>query len=150
MLRVTWDDRSLQGAVRDFVRKAGDLRPAFREMGEILHGSVMRNFAAGGRPQRWRPNTPATIERKARKSRGRRRRRAIAGNKPLLDTGRLRASITYRATRDFAEVGTNVVYGPTHQFGRGIIPARPFLAIQKEDEARMTRALERYLDEALS
>jgi phage gpG-like protein len=41
---------------------------------------------------------------------------------PLLDTGRLRSSITYVATSQFVEVGTNVRYARTHQFGAVIKP----------------------------
>lgn len=37
--------------------------------------------------------------------------------KPLIDTGRLRSSIHAVVTPGRLEVGTNVVYGPTHQYG---------------------------------
>lgn len=37
--------------------------------------------------------------------------------KPLLDTGRLRSSIHAIVTPGRLEVGTNVIYGPTHQYG---------------------------------
>lgn len=61
---------------------------------------------------------------------------------PLRDTGRLMNSITHRVTGNAVEIGTNVLYAPTHQFGAkqgafgrtkrngpipwGDIPARPF------------------------
>ncbi len=56
---------------------------------------------------------------------------------PLVDTGRLRDSITYQASDDGVEVGTNVVYAAIHQFGgmagRGQkvhIPARPYMPVR--------------------
>lgn len=61
------------------------------------------------------------------------------GGQPLVDTGRLRGSITYETTRDglVLDVGTNVDYAPLHQFGgmskfggrQAYVPARPFLPI---------------------
>lgn len=44
--------------------------------------------------------------------------------KPLLDTGRLRNSITHRASRSSVEIGTNFPYAPTHQYGATIRPRR--------------------------
>ena len=60
------------------------------------------------------------------------------GGQPLLDTGRLAASITHVSGNYSAEIGTNVIYAGTHQRGAakgqygsnipwGDIPARPFL-----------------------
>lgn len=49
--------------------------------------------------------------------------------KPLLDTGRLRASIRPVASVDLVALDVNVIYGATHQFGRGPIPQRQFLPI---------------------
>jgi len=43
---------------------------------------------------------------------------------PLRDTGRLMNSITYHADDDSVEVGTNVCYAATHQFG-ALIAAQP-------------------------
>jgi phage virion morphogenesis protein len=57
---------------------------------------------------------------------------------PLVDTGRLRDSITYRASNDGVEVGTNVVYAAIHQFGgmagrkqAAHIPARPYMPVRE-------------------
>jgi phage virion morphogenesis protein len=83
-------------------------------------------------------------------------RAASVGGQTLVDSGRLRASITHRPSRDRVEVGTNVLYAATHQFGatirartaRGLrfrigdawrtaravtIPARPFLGLDQAD-----------------
>ena len=61
------------------------------------------------------------------------------GGKLLVDTARLRNSITAFADRGSLRFGTNVAYAGAHQFGAGIrvfgrgatkrLPARPFLPI---------------------
>jgi len=96
---------------------------------------------------------------------------------PLLDTGRLRNSLTYRVQGDTVEVGTNVLYAGVHQSGMTIraknapwlvfktptgfakvkevtIPARPFLptaeqGLPAEWEAGILDVLEQHVAEAL-
>lgn len=50
-----------------------------------------------------------------------RNRRGKGGNQ-LQDSGRLRQSIRHELTPNGVEVGTNVIYGPIHQFGGWIRP----------------------------
>ncbi len=60
-------------------------------------------------------------------------------NKPLLDTYKLQKSVTEEGAEDHLEsitdqglnLGTYVEYAGTHQFGRGAIPARPFLGFSE-------------------
>ena len=94
----------------------------------------------------------------------------------LTMTGQLKGSINARATEEGAEVGTNLVYAATHQFGasgrviraknkpylafeyhgRTIrkkqvtvnIPARPFLGISDEDRQEIKSLVEEALSEA--
>ncbi len=54
--------------------------------------------------------------------------------KPLLDTGRLRNSISHVATSNYLDVGTNVSYGKKHQEGEKKIIARPYLGLSYKDE----------------
>lgn len=146
------------GQVRaELGRLAGRLRnltPAMRGIGEIVRTSVERNFAAGGRPDKWKES----------------RRVRQSGGQTLSDTGRLRRSFTVRGYRDRAEVGTNVKYAAIHQRGGTImarnkpylkfklgdqwvskksvaIPARPFLMVQQEDWGKMQRYLAGYVVE---
>ncbi len=61
------------------------------------------------------------------------RRRVGQGDgpaKPLIDTSRLRNSITSFPVPKGVRFGTNTIYAATHQWGRGRIPARPFLPIE--------------------
>jgi HK97 gp10 family phage protein len=68
-------------------------------------------------------NTAAlVVERDAKKLFKGRDDDSIDGEPPRVDTGRLRASITHRLTSktgkaSYAEVGTNVEYGPYLEFG---------------------------------
>ncbi|WP_425092005.1 phage virion morphogenesis protein [Tropicimonas sp. S265A] len=83
------------------------------------------------------------------------------GGKTLLDSGRLAASLTHIASRDQAEIGSNLIYAGVHQQGAEIrptsgnalrfqlpdgrfvtvgkvtIPARPYLGASEEDEAEI-------------
>lgn len=53
------------------------------------------------------------------------------GKPPAVDTGRLRASYTWRLERDargpYVEIGTNVLYAPMLEFGTRYMAARPHL-----------------------
>lgn len=68
-------------------------------------------------------NTAALqVERDAKKLFKGRNDDSVPGEPPRVDTGRLRASITHRLTSkvgkaSYAEVGTNVEYGPYLEFG---------------------------------
>jgi phage gpG-like protein len=51
--------------------------------------------------------------------------------------------MTYQSGRDWTAVGTNLIYGATHQFGdeeRGI-PARPYLGLSDDDRRAVVRVL---------
>ena len=88
----------------------------------------------------WKPLSPVTIALRRQNS-----------SQPLLDTGRLRNSITRAVGVRDVVVGTNVRYAGTQQFGArkgrfgdtrrgapipwGNVPARPFLGLSREDKA---------------
>lgn len=68
--------------------------------------------------------------------------RAVTAAKPLIDTGRLRQSITTRVGPQSLSFGTNVAYAGAQHFGnpdnkmygkyRAPIPARPFLLVAQD------------------
>lgn len=85
------------------------LAAAARELGDESLRLVQDGFERGRSPhgQKWR------------------RPRGRPGGRPLLDTGRLRASITTRTRgRMGFEIGTNAIYGAVHQYGATIRPKR--------------------------
>lgn len=133
-VKIKVEVTALSQALRRTASRCRRLRPAFAEIGEMLVRSVQKNFQAGGRPDRWV---------------GRKSPAKTPGSKLLIDTGRLVNSITSRHTNSYAEVGTNVVYGATHQFGRGPIPARPFLVVQADDERAFAEVIAEHIAEPL-
>ena len=74
--------------------------------------SVPQNFAEGGRPTRW-PDTPR-------------------GGQAMVDTGRLRNSITHEVRGRSVRVGTNVKYAALRHFGGTIVGRDKALAIPVE------------------
>ena len=70
----------------------------------------------------------------------------------MLDTGRLRNSITYRVAGEVLYVGTNVEYAGIHQFGARagrrrnvVIPARPFLGISRDDREKIEHIIQDFI-----
>jgi len=146
-------DREIKRLFTRLKKNATDLRPAFREIGEIVRSSVIRNFQEGGRPDKWEPTKIDSIY-GAYRGRGKKKRKVYtlkgsltkgyarykAGKKTLIDKARLQNSITARAQSDRVVVGTNVIYARIHQLGgeagrnrKVKIPARPYLLVQEED-----------------
>ncbi|OPZ64962.1 MAG: Phage virion morphogenesis family protein [bacterium ADurb.Bin478] len=67
---------------------------------------------------------------------GRYGRRRHRGQSLLQSSNRLLNSITFVVHPDSVEIGTNVIYGATHQYGdaKRNIPARPYLGLSAENE----------------
>ena len=121
-LRLTTELRDDEAkALLDRVRReAEDATPMFREIGASLVENIRLGFAEGRSPwgEKWA------------KPKGR-------DGQPLIDTGLLRNSFSYRATKTGVAVGTNRRFSPkataaVHQFGTrdGRLPARPFMPIR--------------------
>lgn len=103
---------------------AGDMRPAFDDIHEVLLQAERQQFGTqGGYSGGWAPLAPSTVAFKARKGLDRR---------ILHATLRLRRSLTesshadhvYRTTPDEMFVGSSVPYGGYHQRGGGSLPRR--------------------------
>lgn len=113
MIKIEVDDRAIKQAIGAALSISKNPKPMFREIGAALVDSTKLRFKDSTAPsgQAWAPLSALTISR---------RRGGGKGAKPLLDTGRLRNSITMLAGNDFVEVGTNVRYAAIHQFGGAI------------------------------
>lgn len=152
--QVEIDDAQVQGALDRLIAAGQDLTPAMDRIGSMLVSSVIHRFetgqAPGGAP--WKPSIRAREQ----------------GGQTLIDSGRLRTSITYMPGPSSVEVGTNVVYAAIHQFGGTIhaknaphlvfkiggrfaskdqvtIPPRPFLGIDEGDRAEIGNILRDHL-----
>lgn len=176
-IEVNVDAGPAQRALAALNARASNLAPMFRGIGADVVAEAQLGFRESRDPYGlpWRPlSYAARVARgyraagpahKADGSRnaGTRRKdgtltsgalRRFAGaygsSKPLLDTGRLRNSITYRLLGSTGvEIGSNTAYAAIHQFGgkagRGRkvgIPARTFIATRE-------RGLPRSYDEII-
>ena len=121
-----------------------DAKPAFEEAGEYFRSSIDRNFAASGRPQRWQKLAASTL--------AGRRRRGNSSERPLEDTGDMRAGIQAIVGSDHLEAGSDAVQARRQQHGwpggkgRGHsrTPARPFVMIQSEDQDAVAELFSRH------
>lgn len=152
-IRVVGAEQSAEKA-REAAARAGDLSPAWDEVGSALVVSTQQRFEEGKGPDGnpWPPSIRVLTE----------------GGKTLLDRGTLRSSITHQVIGDGVMVGTSLISAAVHQFGATIrpvraerlhfmiggnsvfaqqvtIPARPFLGVDSEDEAMIAGILESYV-----
>ncbi len=139
-----------------------NMKHFYEGAGEVLVGSITRNFEAGGRPEKWRPLAEATLlggagyggKRTTKRSGATKGyQRHLQGKMVLITSGRLKNSIVKEATNEHAVVGSNMVYAALHNFGgeagrksaRVLVPARPYIVAQEEDKAQMHEMLRRWM-----
>lgn len=141
--------------------RLGDLLPLMETLGAFLESTTRHRFETGIAPdgRAWKPSLRATLE----------------GGQTLVKDGHLRDSITYLASNDRVEVGSNKIYAAVHQLGatirpvqanalhfqlpgglgfvtaqQVIIPARPYLGISGSDVRGVERLVDRYAEAALA
>ena len=159
------DDRDIQRELQRLERKAGNLNPCLKNIGQYLVESTQGRFTKEVDPAgvKWAALRAST---KARKKH----------SKILTEKGGLRASVIYAVRNNGLRVGTNKPYGATHQFGRDKmpehkrtvttafgkklkfpvwaqvksydpkIPARPFLGFSDEDRERIMEITEDFIN----
>jgi phage virion morphogenesis protein len=141
-ITVDVDDREVMAMLNRLAHAAGDLKPAFHDIGEYLKISHRERFDRQESPdgQSWAPLDPKYQARKKKNA-----------DKILVLEGLLRDLLAYNVKADELEFGTNLVYGATHQFGRpeAGIPARPFLGFSDDDRAEILEILTVHLALAL-
>lgn len=88
--------------------------------------------------QKWKPLAPSTVKH--------RKKRHKKGNMKILqDTGELRRSIAYEPEDNCVKIGSKLKYARTHQFGRGKIPARPFLGVNDMEKQQIISMFRQYV-----
>lgn len=172
-INVELDDRDVRAALEALAASAGDLRPAFEQMGEYLIMSIRQRFqdsvAPDGTP--WAPNTETTYLRFLGRFKGsftktgklsKKGAERATGKRPLIgESGSLSTQIVKEVTEDELRVGSTMEYAAVHQsgaskgaFGRtkrgapipwGDIPARPFLGLSDGDRAELVAILREHL-----
>ena len=106
MLSLEQAQQEIQN-IMDTVMLYQHRRPLFTRLGRVIHSDSRMNF----RNQRSPDGTPWAPLR-------------MRSGQILSDTGRLRNSLTYQVGNDEVQVGTNVKYARTHQFGATIKPKK--------------------------
>jgi len=106
-------------------------------VGAELESSVRKRLSGGGpAPDEsdWEAWSPAYKETRH------------SGHSLLANEGDLRDSITYLASDSIVEVGSNLPYAATHQFGDDDrnIPERPYLGISPDDEEEIQAIINDY------
>lgn len=143
-VRITVDDSAVTNALRRLMARTNNLRPLMDEIGEELTVSTKARFASQTDPDGapWTPLSKRYLSSKTkRKSRGR--------DLILVLTGALRHIPHYQADNDSVAIGTDSLYGATQQFGRGLIPARPFLGLSTTDRSTILALVEDHLARAI-
>ncbi len=87
---------------------------------------------------KWAALSPNTLREKRKK---------YAVPNILIRTGKLRDSIKYALRGDKITLKSVAKYGKYHQFGTKKMPARPFIGLDKFEEQRILREIERELDD---
>jgi len=99
---------------------------AIKKAASYLEGKIKETITEGR--GEWPPLKPATIKRKG-------------SSKPLIDTGKLRASITHKIDKNTAKVGLfgeEALIGAVHEFGapKKNIPERSFMRTTFNEEKK--------------
>ena len=107
--RLTLDDVQARAVLAGWMRAGEDLYDLMDPIGAALLGNVLDRFDAGRAPNgaAW-PKS---------------RRAAQEGGQTLVDSARLRNSMTFEPAPASVTVGSNVIYAAIHQFG-GTIRAK--------------------------
>ncbi len=140
-ITIDIDDREVLAVLDQLLARLDDPTPALRDIGEALLNSHHRRFeeqvAPDGTP--WAPLSPAYQAKKKKNK-----------DKILVLDGYLSGLLTYQVSSDGLELGTNRIYGATHQFGapQRNIPARPFLGLSEDDRTEVLEILSDHLTRA--
>ena len=150
-MSITVNIQLAQDRIEQVGHKLDNMRPVLASISNMMLDAVERNFATETDPEtglRWTPLAASTQRQRARKGKT---------GKILQVTGGLVASITPQYGNDYAIISTNKIYAAIHHFGgntgRGHaanIPARPYLALSKQDERDINDTVSNYLVEGLT
>jgi phage virion morphogenesis protein len=139
------DDAEIKAALQRLEAAIGDLKPAFRDIGEHLLISHDQRFRQQVDPN-GNPWADTSVVTKARKTKNK--------NKILIESGDLMTTLRYQVSTNSLEFGTDRVYGSMMQFGGtkaqfphlwGDIPARPFLGLSNDDKNSILDILRQHL-----
>ncbi len=139
-IEIRTEDSGIRDVLERLQAKLSDLTPVFRDIGEALLISHRERFDRGEAPDGtpWPELSPRYLRRKPKNR-----------DKKLVLDGWLR-QLHYQADPHSLRLGTDRIYGATHQFGRPEenIPARPFLGLDAEERQTVVDILSEWLADA--
>lgn len=140
-IRIDLNTRPVLDALQSLRGAAGDLQPAFRDIGEYWLISTRARFDAEQAPD-GTPWQPLNAGYQARKKKN--------ADKILVLEGYLRDTLRYHVSPDELALGSDRVYAATQHFGapeRGIL-ARPWLGLSAADEREVLTIIQDHLARA--
>jgi len=119
-----------------------DPTPMFNDMGEALLNITVERWDTQASPDGvpWAPLSPKYQKRKDR---------LRPGAPILVYDNLLRGTLRYQVVDGTLLFGTDRPYGASQQFGRGGIPARPWLGTNAADDAQLVQIALKHLQLAL-
>ena len=133
--------KKIQQKLKVTAEKLQNLKPYWQSVGMYVQGQTIKerfNKEQSPDGSKWKPLSPSRVKQ--------RRKRHKSGNMKILqDTGELRRSIAYEANEHSVRIGSKLKYAHTHQFGRGKIPARPFLGVTDKEKKHIIDMFRQYL-----
>lgn len=134
IVKIEVRDQDLRDQLNTMLAKLQNTEPAMAGIADILASAADAQFAAEAGPdgQAWPDLADSTKDRREKK-------RTWPGKMLQVSAGGLAASIQTAYGTDYAQIGTNKVYGRIHflggEAGRGHaakIPARPYLPVSPD------------------
>jgi phage gpG-like protein len=142
------DDKDIIRFFEDKETKLKNMKQPLEKYGEYLvTDHIVRQFAQQGFPKRWAQLSPEYAKWK---------RRHYPGRKILELTGKMKGGFRVDAGPKSMRIVNRVTAGQRrnkiprwewHQYGTGIMPARPMLQITEDDMAELTDIVFAWLDE---
>ncbi|WP_292999587.1 phage virion morphogenesis protein [Nevskia sp.] len=137
----------LSAAIARYEQLVAAPEPLLDTIGQLLANSTEKRFDERTAPD-GTPWAPVSEDYARRKQAGRATKRSAVVSDPgqvLELTLDLRRLVRHQVVGDELLVGSDRPYAATHQFGRGGIPARPFLGVSPEDEREIGQIVRHYL-----
>lgn len=131
----------IQSRLKAQAQKLQDMTPYWQIVGMYVQKqTINERFNKEQSPDgtKWLPLSPARIKQRMKKHKH-------GQMKILQDVGELRKSIVYEAGKNYVRIGSNLKYAATHQFGRGNIPARPYLGITPYEKNHILSICKTYI-----
>lgn len=125
LINLTYSDKEIQSLLGTILKRTGNLKPAFEDIGE--YGLYVQDThfktKVDSQGKSWRPLSLYTI----------RYKRAMGRIiEPLQSTGLMRSRFSYLVTKNSVIIGNSDVKARKHQLGIGV-PKREFIYFTRED-----------------